>query len=221
MAPAVPIPTRRTPPPEPQPHPQPQRQRRRRHRAQVQLALLTAAAKLFFKRPPEAQQLLGAALAGGLADSNQDVHDRALLYYRWAAPAGRLRVCIGGEGSAPGPPPLPLPLPPSRPGCCLWLPCRRLLRPVHCSCQPRPPHAVRRRLLRHDPRAAERVICTPVEALHHFSEDATAESQVGRCRGGRWGSGGGLQCVGGGGGRRRQGLAELEGGRCGRLAAAE
>lgn len=48
----------------------------------VRLALLTAAAKLFFKRPPECQLLLGAALAAGAADSNQDVHDRALLYYR-------------------------------------------------------------------------------------------------------------------------------------------
>ncbi len=51
-------------------------------RPQVQLALLAAAAKMFFKRPPEAQQVLGAAIAGGLAESNQDVHDRALLYYR-------------------------------------------------------------------------------------------------------------------------------------------
>lgn len=49
---------------------------------QVQLALLTAAMKLFFKRPPECQQLLGAALAAASAESTQDVHDRALLYYR-------------------------------------------------------------------------------------------------------------------------------------------
>ena len=49
---------------------------------QVQLALLTAAMKLFFKRPPECQQLLGAALAAASAESSQDVHDRALLYYR-------------------------------------------------------------------------------------------------------------------------------------------
>jgi hypothetical protein len=48
----------------------------------VKLALLTAAAKLFFSRPPEAQKLLGAALAAGLNDADQDVHDRALLYYR-------------------------------------------------------------------------------------------------------------------------------------------
>lgn len=48
----------------------------------VRLALLTAAARLFFKRPPEAQRLLGSVLAAGLNDNNQDVHDRALLYYR-------------------------------------------------------------------------------------------------------------------------------------------
>eukprot|EP00887_Chlorella_sp_A99_P000646 scaffold5.g646.t1 len=49
---------------------------------EVKLRLLTAAAKLFFKRPPEARPALGAALAAGAADANQDVHDRALLYYR-------------------------------------------------------------------------------------------------------------------------------------------
>jgi hypothetical protein len=55
---------------------------------QVKLALLTAAAKLFFKRPGESRKLLGACLAGGLNDSDQDVHDRALLYYRWACTSG-------------------------------------------------------------------------------------------------------------------------------------
>lgn len=49
----------------------------------VKLALLTAAAKLFFSRPPEAQKLLGACIAAGLNDTDQDVHDRALLYYRY------------------------------------------------------------------------------------------------------------------------------------------
>ncbi|GAB4816706.1 hypothetical protein N2152v2_003752 [Parachlorella kessleri] len=49
---------------------------------EVKLALLTAAAKLFFKRPPECRAALGAALAAGAADGNQDVHDRALMYYR-------------------------------------------------------------------------------------------------------------------------------------------
>lgn len=48
----------------------------------VKLALLTAAAKLFFVRPAEARKLLGSCLAAGLNDGDQDVHDRALLYYR-------------------------------------------------------------------------------------------------------------------------------------------
>jgi len=48
----------------------------------VRLELLCAACKLFFKRPPEMQKMLGAALTAGLADTHQDVHDRALLYYR-------------------------------------------------------------------------------------------------------------------------------------------
>ena len=48
----------------------------------VRLALLTAAAKLFFARPPECQALLGSALAAAAADTDQDVHDRSLLYYR-------------------------------------------------------------------------------------------------------------------------------------------
>ncbi|KAK9817308.1 hypothetical protein WJX72_012438 [[Myrmecia] bisecta] len=48
----------------------------------VRLALLPAVAKLFFKRPPESHRLLGITLAAAAADTNQDVHDRALLYYR-------------------------------------------------------------------------------------------------------------------------------------------
>lgn len=48
----------------------------------MRLALLTAAAKLFFRRPPEAQRLLGACLAAALGDADPDVRDRALLYYR-------------------------------------------------------------------------------------------------------------------------------------------
>jgi hypothetical protein len=50
--------------------------------AEVRLALLTAAAKLFFVRAPETRKLLGGVLAAGLNDAHQDVHDRALLYYR-------------------------------------------------------------------------------------------------------------------------------------------
>ena len=52
----------------------------------VRLALLAAVGKLFFARPPECQRLLGALLAAGCADSNQDVHDRALMYYRCESP---------------------------------------------------------------------------------------------------------------------------------------
>ncbi|OUZ99957.1 Clathrin/coatomer adaptor [Macleaya cordata] len=52
------------------------------HSAEVRLHLLTAVLKCFFRRPPETQKTLGAALAAGLADSHQDVHDRALFYYR-------------------------------------------------------------------------------------------------------------------------------------------
>lgn len=52
------------------------------HAAEVRLHLLTAVMKCFFKRPPETQKALGAALVAGLADSHQDVHDRALFYYR-------------------------------------------------------------------------------------------------------------------------------------------
>lgn len=52
------------------------------HSAEVRLHLLTAVMKCFFKRPPETQKALGAVLAAGLADFHQDVHDRALFYYR-------------------------------------------------------------------------------------------------------------------------------------------
>ncbi|PPR85919.1 hypothetical protein GOBAR_AA34779 [Gossypium barbadense] len=52
------------------------------HSAEVRLHLLTAVMKCFFKRPPETQSALGAALAAGIADFHQDVHDRALFYYR-------------------------------------------------------------------------------------------------------------------------------------------
>ncbi|KAL1291193.1 hypothetical protein AAHE18_20G184200 [Arachis hypogaea] len=52
------------------------------HSAEVRLHLLTAVMKCFFKRAPETQKALGAALAAGLADFHQDVHDRALFYYR-------------------------------------------------------------------------------------------------------------------------------------------
>lgn len=49
----------------------------------VKLALLTAATRLFFKRPPEMQAMLGRLIQHALDDSaNPDVRDRALLYFR-------------------------------------------------------------------------------------------------------------------------------------------
>lgn len=49
----------------------------------LKLHMLTATMKIFFKRPPETQQMLGRLLSAAVNDAtNQDVHDRALLYYR-------------------------------------------------------------------------------------------------------------------------------------------
>jgi AP-4 complex subunit beta-1 len=49
----------------------------------IKLHLLSASMKLFFKRPPEMQAMLGRLLKCAVNDtSHQDVHDRALLYYR-------------------------------------------------------------------------------------------------------------------------------------------
>lgn len=49
----------------------------------MRLELLTAMMKLFFKRPPEVQPLLGQVFLVAVNDfSHADVHDRALLYYR-------------------------------------------------------------------------------------------------------------------------------------------
>jgi len=63
----------------------------------VQLSLLTACMKLFFQRPPECQRLLGMVLKAGTSDVEQDVQDRALMYYRLlqARPSGAsaLRCC--------------------------------------------------------------------------------------------------------------------------------
>ena len=68
--------------------------------AMVKLNLLTATMKLFFKRPPETQSMLGRLLAAATNDlTSQDVHDRALLYYRLLSTdiqAAR-RVVLGKE----------------------------------------------------------------------------------------------------------------------------
>lgn len=51
--------------------------------AGIKTALLTSTVKLFFMRPPEVQRMLGRLLAKATDDvSSQDLHDRALLYYR-------------------------------------------------------------------------------------------------------------------------------------------
>ncbi|XP_065890599.1 AP-4 complex subunit beta-1-like [Dysidea avara] len=49
----------------------------------VKLQLLTATMKLFFKRPAECQHTLGRLLEHGIdVETDMDVHDRAMLYYR-------------------------------------------------------------------------------------------------------------------------------------------
>ena len=49
----------------------------------VKIALLTSTMKLFFQRAPEVQRMLGRLLQKATEDvSSQDLHDRALLYYR-------------------------------------------------------------------------------------------------------------------------------------------
>jgi vesicle coat complex subunit len=49
----------------------------------LKLQMLSSAMKLFYKRPPEMQAMLGRLLSSAVNDnSNQDVHDKALLYYR-------------------------------------------------------------------------------------------------------------------------------------------
>lgn len=51
--------------------------------ARVKMALLNSTVKLFFMRPPEVQRMLGRLLSKATDDvSSQDLHDRALLYYR-------------------------------------------------------------------------------------------------------------------------------------------
>jgi hypothetical protein len=53
------------------------------HDASVKEALLTSTMKLFLVRPPEVQHMLGRLLAKATDDvSSQDLHDRALAYYR-------------------------------------------------------------------------------------------------------------------------------------------
>jgi AP-4 complex subunit beta-1 len=49
----------------------------------IKTALLAATVKLFFQRPPEMQRMLGRLMKKATEDvSSQDLHDRALFYYR-------------------------------------------------------------------------------------------------------------------------------------------
>lgn len=54
--------------------------------ATIKLQVLTASMKLFFQRPPEMQSILGKLFKQAINDTtNQDLHDRALLYHRLLA----------------------------------------------------------------------------------------------------------------------------------------
>jgi len=51
--------------------------------SEVKLELLSATMKLFFKRAPEVQKMLGRLLNSAIADTNKiDIRDRAVFYYR-------------------------------------------------------------------------------------------------------------------------------------------
>ncbi len=65
----------------------------------VKCELLTATVKLFFKRPPEVQKMMGRLFQACLGDSvNPLVHDRALLYFRLLrANVREASSVIGGE----------------------------------------------------------------------------------------------------------------------------
>ena len=69
----------------------------------IKLQLLTASMKLFFKRPPEMHLMLGRLFGYALNEtSNQDLHDRALLYYRLLSAnietaEGIFKSGVGGE----------------------------------------------------------------------------------------------------------------------------
>lgn len=49
---------------------------------QVRLHLLTAVVKCFFRRPPETQKALGAALAAGVNDFHQVSHLFVLFFLK-------------------------------------------------------------------------------------------------------------------------------------------
>jgi len=67
--------------------------------ASVRCELLTATLKLFFKRPPEVQKMMGRLFKASLADGvNSAVRDRALMYYRLLrADVSEAAQIIGGD----------------------------------------------------------------------------------------------------------------------------
>jgi len=68
--------------------------------AKVKMALLTATMKLFFKRPPEVHKMLGKLLVDSTEDvSNQDLHDRALLYHRLLKASPKVAEAVVGAAS--------------------------------------------------------------------------------------------------------------------------
>lgn len=70
----------------------------------IKTQILTATMKLFFQRPPEIQKMLGKLFKKALNDSSdQDLHDRALLYYRLISSnveAAKLLFVSGGPMNA-------------------------------------------------------------------------------------------------------------------------
>jgi hypothetical protein len=68
----------------------------------VRCELLTATLKLFFKRPPEVQKMMGRLLKACLAEGEGKlVHDRALLYFRLLrANVREAALIIGGDRAA-------------------------------------------------------------------------------------------------------------------------
>lgn len=67
----------------------------------MKMQLLSSSVKLFFKRPPEMQRMLGRLFSAAINDtSHQDVHDRALLLYRLFTSnievAREVLACTGG-----------------------------------------------------------------------------------------------------------------------------
>eukprot|EP00520_Triparma_pacifica_P006142 CAMPEP_0118672500 /NCGR_PEP_ID=MMETSP0785-20121206/22574_1 /TAXON_ID=91992 /ORGANISM="Bolidomonas pacifica, Strain CCMP 1866" /LENGTH=791 /DNA_ID=CAMNT_0006567467 /DNA_START=16 /DNA_END=2388 /DNA_ORIENTATION=+ len=66
--------------------------------SEVKISLLTASVKLFFKRPGEMQGVLGAVMVKAAGDTkSQELHDRALLYYRLLEQGGEKAEAVIGS----------------------------------------------------------------------------------------------------------------------------